>query len=97
MFITRALVQSLRVFGLAASVLLRQTPLGDGVSIVSPSAVLFTRIFHGSQTPNSHYIEYQEPFLVCCPCTCHLVGLFQTSLAFPAAEITDGQGDPEIS
>lgn len=36
MFITGALVQSLRVFGLAASVLLRPTPLGDSVSVVSP-------------------------------------------------------------
>lgn len=97
MFISRALVQSLRVFGLAASVLLKQTPLGDGVSIVSPGAVLFARFFHCSQTLNSHYIEYQVPFLVRCPCTCHLVGLAQTASAFAAAEITDGQGDPEIS
>lgn len=99
---TRSLAESLRVFSLppiliAASVLLKQIPFGDNVPMISTKVVFFTGIFHCSQTLNYHYIECQETFPIHCPCTCYLVGLIQTSPAFIAAEITDGQGDLEIS
>lgn len=97
MFISRALVQSLRVFGLAASVLLRQTPLGDSVSIVSPVLCYSqeSSIAHKLLTVTT--LSVREHFLVRWPCTCHLVGFIQTASAFTAAEITDAQGYPEIS